>query len=446
MDDDPLIGLLLLQLVFIALNAIFACAEIAVISINDVKLAKLAASGDKRAIRIARLTSQPARFLATIQISITLAGFLGSAFAADNFAGKLVELLLKTGTTIPAHTLNAISVVLITLILSYFTLVFGELVPKRLAMKKAERIAFALSGIISAISTVFKPLVWLLTASTNGILRLLGINPNDEDSSVTEEEIRMMIDAGSEKGAIEADEKELLQNVFEFNDVSAADMLTHRTMVDMLWLEEGDEAWAKLVSSTNHSYYPICADTADDVVGILRARDYLRLSERTRDNVMANAVSEPLFVPESVKADDLFREMRRSRDHFAVVLDEYGGMSGIVTMNDIVEQLVGDIDGQHDDEEAIVPIDGGRYSVGGCAPLEDIAEKLGLDLPTDEFDTIGGLIFSACDTIPPDGSRFSVNVCGISADVDRIMDHRIVHAVISKAGEAASCENESKAG
>ena len=446
MDDDPLIGLLLLQLVFIALNAIFACAEIAVISINDVKLAKLAASGDKRAIRIARLTSQPARFLATIQISITLAGFLGSAFAADNFAGKLVELLLKTGTTIPAHTLNAISVVLITLILSYFTLVFGELVPKRLAMKKAERIAFALSGIISAISTVFKPLVWLLTASTNGILRLLGINPNEEDSSVTEEEIRMMIDAGSEKGAIEADEKELLQNVFEFNDVSAADMLTHRTMVDMLWLEESDEAWAKLVSSTNHSYYPICADTADDVVGILRARDYLRLSERTRDNVMGNAVSEPLFVPESVKADDLFREMRRSRDHFAVVLDEYGGMSGIVTMNDIVEQLVGDIDGQQDDEEAIVPIDGGRYSVGGCAPLEDIAEKLGLDLPTDEFDTIGGLIFSACDTIPPDGSRFSVKVCGISADVDRIMDHRIVHAVICKAGEAAPCEDESKAG
>ena len=446
MDDDPLIGLLLLQLVFIALNAIFACAEIAVISINDVKLAKLAASGDKRAIRIARLTSQPARFLATIQISITLAGFLGSAFAADNFAGKLVELLLKTGTTIPAHTLNAISVVLITLILSYFTLVFGELVPKRLAMKKAERIAFALSGIISAISTVFKPLVWLLTASTNGILRLLGINPNEEDSSVTEEEIRMMIDAGSEKGAIEADEKELLQNVFEFNDVSAADMLTHRTMVDMLWLEESDEAWAKLLSSTNHSYYPICADTADDVGGILRARDYLRLSERTRDNVMANAVSEPLFVPESVKADDLFREMRRSRDHFAVVLDEYGGMSGIVTMNDIVEQLVGDIDGQQDDEEAIVPIDGGRYSVGGCAPLEDIAEKLGLDLPTDEFDTIGGLIFSACDTIPPDGSRFSVKVCGISADVDRIMDHRIVHAVICKAGEAAPCEDGSKAG
>ena len=431
MDDDPLIGLLLLQLVFIALNAIFACAEIAVISINDVKLAKLAASGDKRAIRIARLTSQPARFLATIQISITLAGFLGSAFAADNFAGKLVELLLKTGTTIPAHTLNAISVVLITLILSYFTLVFGELVPKRLAMKKAERIAFALSGIISAISTVFKPLVWLLTASTNGILRLLGINPNEEDSSVTEEEIRMMIDAGSEKGAIEEGEKELLQNVFEFNDIAAEDILTHRTMVDMLWTEETDAEWETTIKETNHSHYPVCGDTADDVVGVLKARDYLKLTDRTRESVMKNAVSPALFVPLSVKADDLFREMRRTRNHFAVVLDEYGGMSGIVTMNDLVEQIVGDID-DVDSEEAIIPLGGGKYSAGGRAALEDIGELFGMELPTDEFDTIGGLIFSAFDVIPEDGSRFSVSVCGIHADVDKVAEHRIVHCVIYK--------------
>ena len=448
MPDDPgSIWYVILVLALIGVNAFFAMSEIAIISLNDAKLHHDAENGDKKAKTLCRLVSEPNNFLATIQVAITLAGLLSSAFAADKYADFFTGLIMSaTGGIIGEAAVHTIVLVILTMILSYVTLVFGELVPKRLAMKKAERIAFALSGIISAISTVFKPLVWLLTASTNGILRLLGINPNEEDSSVTEEEIRMMIDAGSEKGAIEADEKELLQNVFEFNDVSAADMLTHRTMVDMLWLEESDEAWAKLVSSTNHSYYPICADTADDVVGILRARDYLRLSERTRDNVMANAVSEPLFVPESVKADDLFREMRRSRDHFAVVLDEYGGMSGIVTMNDIVEQLVGDIDGQQDDEEAIVPIDGGRYSVGGCAPLEDIAEKLGLDLPTDEFDTIGGLIFSACDTIPPDGSRFSVKVCGISADVDRIMDHRIVHAVISKAGEAASCENESKAG
>lgn len=380
MEDDPLIGLLLLQLFFILLNAVFACAEIAVLSVNEVKLNKLAAEGDKRAARLSRLTSQPARFLATIQISITLAGFLGSAFAADNFAGKLVEAVQSTGVNINAHLLNSISVVVITLILSFFTLVFGELVPKRLAMKKAESIALALSGVISFISAAFRPIVWLLTVSTNLVLKLLGVDPNEKDDELTEDEIRMMIDAGSEKGAIEEGEKELLQNVFEFNDIAAEDILTHRTMVDMLWTEETDAEWETTIKETNHSHYPVCGDTADDVVGVLKARDYLKLTDRTRESVMKNAVSPALFVPLSVKADDLFREMRRTRNHFAVVLDEYGGMSGIVTMNDLVEQIVGDID-DVDSEEAIIPIGGGKYSAGGRAALEDIGELFGMELP-----------------------------------------------------------------
>lgn len=431
MEDDPLIGLLLLQLFFILLNAVFACAEIAVLSVNEVKLNKLAAEGDKRAARLSRLTSQPARFLATIQISITLAGFLGSAFAADNFADRLVEAVQSTGVNINAHLLNSISVVVITLILSFFTLVFGELVPKRLAMKKAESIALALSGVISFISAAFRPIVWLLTVSTNLVLKLLGVDPNEKDDELTEDEIRMMIDAGSEKGAIEEGEKELLQNVFEFNDIAAEDILTHRTMVDMLWTEETDAEWETTIKETNHSHYPVCGDTADDVVGVLKARDYLKLTDRTRESVMKNAVSPALFVPLSVKADDLFREMRRTRNHFAVVLDEYGGMSGIVTMNDLVEQIVGDID-DADSEEAIIPIGGGKYSAGGRAALEDIGELFGMELPTDEFDTIGGLIFSAFDAIPADGSRFSVSVCGIHADVDKVAEHRIVHCVIYK--------------
>ena len=422
MEDDPLIGLLLLQLFFILLNAVFACAEIAVLSVNEVKLNKLAAEGDKRAARLSRLTSQPARFLATIQISITLAGFLGSAFAADNFADRLVEAVQSTGVNINAHLLNSISVVVITLILSFFTLVFGELVPKRLAMKKAESIALALSGVISFISAAFRPIVWLLTVSTNLVLKLLGVDPNEEDDELTEDEIRMMIDAGSEKGAIEEGEKELLQNVFEFNDIAAE---------DMLWTEETDAEWETTIKETNHSHYPVCGDTADDVVGVLKARDYLKLTDRTRESVMENAVSPALFVPLSVKADDLFREMRRTRNHFAVVLDEYGGMSGIVTMNDLVEQIVGDID-DADSEEAIIPLGGGKYSAGGRAALEDIGELFGMELPTDEFDTIGGLIFSAFDVIPEDGSRFSVSVCGIHADVDKVAEHRIVHCVIYK--------------
>ncbi|MEG1968470.1 MAG: CNNM domain-containing protein, partial [Clostridia bacterium] len=215
--NDPIIWQILLQILLIALNAVFACAEIAVISMNDNKLAQMAAQGDKRAVRLARLTSQPARFLATIQVAITLSGFMGSAFAADNFSDKLVQWLLSLGVTVPVATLDTAAVIVITLILSYFTLVFGELVPKRIAMKKAEALALGMSGLITAISKLFAPLVWLLTASTNGILRLFGIDPNAEDEEVSEEEIRMMVDVGNQKGVIDPVEREMIQNVFEFD-------------------------------------------------------------------------------------------------------------------------------------------------------------------------------------------------------------------------------------
>ncbi len=231
------IGLmLLLQLVLIAFNAVFACAEIAVISMNDNKLAKLAEAGDKRAIRLARLTNQPARFLATIQVAITLSGFLGSAFAAENFSDVLVGWVVSLGAQIPAATLDTIAVIVITVILSYVTLIFGELVPKRVAMRKAETLALGMASMMSAIAKLFAPIVWLLTISTNAILRLLGIDPEADDEEVSEESIRIMVDVGSEKGAIDHEEKEFIQNVFEFDDLTAGDIATHRTM-------EGNDLW-----------------------------------------------------------------------------------------------------------------------------------------------------------------------------------------------------------
>ena len=226
------------SILLIMLNAVFACAEIAVISINDNKIAKMAEAGDKRAIRLARLTSQPARFLATIQVAITLSGFLGSAFAAENFSDRLVGWLVGMGVPIPAATLDTISIVLITIVLSYFTLIFGELVPKRVAMRKAEPLALAMSSMISSIAKLFSPIVWLLTISTNSILRLLGIDPDADDDEVSEESIRMMVDTGSEKGAIDHEEKEFIQNVFEFDDLTAGEIATHRTDTVFLWLEE----------------------------------------------------------------------------------------------------------------------------------------------------------------------------------------------------------------
>ncbi len=432
MENDPLFWQIILQVVLIALNAVFACAEIAVITMNDAKLAKLASEGDKRAIKLARLTSQPARFLATIQVAITLSGFLGSAFAADNFAKRITTALSQSITTIPAKTINTISVLVITLILTFVTLVFGELVPKRAAMKNAEKLALGMAGLISGVAKAFAPLVWLLTASTNGILRLIGIDPNAEDEEVTEEEIRMMVDVGTEKGTIEASEKEMIHNVFEFDNVSAEDILTHRTQVDILWLDESDEDWAETIHGTRHSFYPICRDSSDDVVGILDAKTYFRLSDRTRESVMSQAVQPPRFVPETIKADDLFLDMKRSRNHFAVVMDEYSGMCGIVTMNDLIEVIVGDIDEDEDGEEQIITsVSDGVWRTHGSVQLEDIAEAIGCELPIDEFDTLNGLVFSVLNEIPEDGTEFSVDVAGLHVEVQDMKNHGIERAQIS---------------
>ena len=330
---------LILQVVLIALNAIFACAEIAVISAKDAKIAALAQEGNRRAIRLERLTSQPARFLATIQVSITLAGFLGSAFAADNFSEALVDWMISLGVKLSPQVLDTIAVVLITLILSYFTLIFGELVPKRLAMKNAEKLALAVSGLVTVISVVFKPIVSLLTASTNGMLRLLRVDPDSE------EEIRMMATAGSQQGTIGEEENEFIQNLFEFDDQRAEEFATHRTKMSVLWADGSTDDWEREIFSSRHSLYPVCRDTTDKVVGILDIKDYFALPERSAEAAMSQAVKEPYFVPDSIKADVLFKRMRDERIRIAVVLDEYGGVTGIVTLSDILELLVGDLNG-----------------------------------------------------------------------------------------------------
>ena len=431
--ENSILLMILLQVFLILLNAVFASAEIAVISINDAKLARMVAEGDKRAVRLARLTSQPARFLATIQVAITLSGFLGSAFAAENFSDGLVNWLVGLGVGIPAATLDAIAVVIITLILSYFTLIFGELVPKRVAMRKAESLALGISGLISAIAKLFAPMVWFLTASTNAVLRLLGIDPNAEEETVSEEEIRMMVDVGTQKGTIDHEEKQFIQNVFEFDDLTAGEIATHRTDLTILWQEESMEEWASTIHNSRHTRYPVCGESADDVVGILNAKDYFRLTDRSRETVMEQAVETPYFVPDSVKADVLFRNMKGSCHPLAVVLDEYGGMTGIVTINDLVEQLVGDL-GEEDICRNALPlieaVDSGTWKIRGEAPLEEVAQTLGVTLPCEDFDTFNGLIFGAMATIPEDGSTIEVETAGLVIRVTEIRNHQVVMALV----------------
>jgi len=431
MQSDPLIWQLLLQIVLILCNAVFACAEIAVISINDARLAMLASDGDKRAKRLVKLTEEPARFLATIQVAITLSGFLGSAFAADNFSERLVSILVSAGVNIPAATLDTVCVILITLILSYFTLVLGELVPKRLAMKHAETLALSMSGFILSISRIFRPIVSLLTASTNGMLRLFGVDPNEEEDAATEEEIRMMIDVGSQKGTIDVDEKQMLQNVFEFDDYTAGELATHRTLVTMLRTEDNDAVWAETIYETRHSFFPVCSGNTDNIIGILDSKDYFRLNDRSRDNVLAQAVSEPYFVPESVPADILFADMKKRRNFFAVVLDEYGGVEGIVTMNDLIEVIVGELLEENETADFVLERrEDGLWRVSGSVPLDELAEAFDMQLPCDEFETFGGLVFSTQTVVPHDGAQFSCEVEGLSVQVTRIRRHRIEEALV----------------
>ena len=431
---DTVIWQLLLQLILIALNAVFACAEIAVISINDIKLQQLEAQGDKRAGRLLKLTSQPAKFLATIQVAITLSGFLGSAFAADNFSDLLVTLLLRLNVPIAEATLDSISVIVITLILSFLTLVLGELVPKRIAMQKAEKLGLAMANMISFFAKLFAPVVWLLTASTNGVLRLFGIDPNAEEEENSEEEIRMMVDAGSKLGTIDIEEREMIQNVFEFDDISVDEFATHRTDIEVLWTEDDDYIWEDTIYSTGFSLYPICDSTVDNVIGVLNVKDYFRHKDSGRESVMANAVKTPFFVPETLTADVLFKQMKQKRSRFAVLLDEYGGVSGIVTMNDLLEQIVGDlnVDPEEEDEAPeFEQLEENKWAVRGSLPLDELCEKLGISLEDRDFDTFGGMVFDAYGFFPEDGSRFEIDIAPMHIKVTDIREHRIERAIIT---------------
>lgn len=427
MDSLPL--QLLIQVVLIALNAVFASAEIAVISFNDLKLQKAAESGDKRAKKLAKLTAEPTNFLGTIQVGITLAGFLGSAFAADNFSGMIVDALKSAGVGIPESVLNAISVIVITIILSVVTLIFGELVPKRVAMKKAESLSLALSGFLYGVAKACKPVVWFLTKSTNAVLKLFGINPDEEDEEVTEEEIRMMLDIGSEKGTIDPDEKTMIHNIFELDDTPLGEVMTHRRDITILWLEDDVKVWEKTVREDPHRKYLVCSEAIDNVVGVMDIqRFYKALYEKTD---VKKKIEPAFFVPETMNADELFRQMQRMKKHFAVVIDEYGGLSGIVTMSSLLEEIVGSLT-LVDEPEEIVKISENLWQISGSAPLDEISEAVGINLPDDDYNTLAGLILSELNEFPADGTTPEIEIAGLKLQVTSIKDRRIESVSVHK--------------
>ena len=428
------IGPIILQIVLIALNAIFASAEIAVVSMGETKIERLAEEGNKKAKKLKKLTAQSSKFLATIQVAITLAGFLGSAFAADSFSEDLTKWILGLGVRMEYDVLEKIVVIGITLVLSYLSIVFGELIPKKIAMHNAEKIALALAGFLRFISKIFAPLVWLLTISTNAVLRIFGIDPNKEEE-VTEDEIKMMVEAGTEKGTIESVESEMIQNVFEFNDISVNEIFTHRTEVEVLYMDDSVEEWDKVIYSTRFNYYPLCGDNSDDIVGIIDSKEYLRMEEKTRENILKYAMKKPTFVPESVKADILFRKMRETGVHFAITVDEYGGMSGIVSMRDLLQIIVGDLveDDEEEKLEAIESIGENTWRIRGEATLDEVAEALGYKFDEEiceDYDTFGGYICGLLGEVPDDGADFEIEAGELSVHVTDVKSRRIEESTV----------------
>ncbi len=422
---------LILQVVLIALNAIFACAEIAVVSANKTKMEKLADDGNRRAKRIVKLTSNPSRFLSTIQVAITLASLLGSAFAADNFAEPIAEALVGAGLAIKFEVLETICLILITLVLSYFSIVFGELVPKRIAMRNPEKVSMGLAGLLRFVSVLFAPLVWLLTVSSNGILRLFGIKPEDEGEDVTEEEIMLMAEAGSEKGSIDEKESEFIQNIFEFKENDVGEVCTHRKDVDFLFERDDPSVWEETIKKSYHTFYPVCGKDIDDVKGVLNTKIYFRLDDKSPENVRKQAIVSPMFISETMQADDLFYRMKTTREYFAVVLDEYGGINGIITLHDLIELLVGDLNEKGEQSKyEIIPLGENEWEINGLAPFDEVIEAIGLKLPEDEeedydYETFGGYVCEMLGEVPDDGTTAECEDEYVKVEVLRVAEHRI---------------------
>lgn len=416
----------ILLIILILLNAFFAASEIAFISLNDAKIEMMVKDGNKKAKTILKMLKKPSKFLATIQIGITLAGFLSSAFASDTFASELAPVLYKMQPNISLDTWNGISIVIITIILSYFTLIFGELVPKRIAMKNYEKIAFASVGIITFIAIVTSPFVKFLEFSTNIVSKVFGVTGNEEEV-VTEEEIRMMVDVGEEKGTIEQNEKEMINNVFEFNDRTVSEIMIPRTEIFALDSSLSmAEAIMEIANDYKYSRIPVYQETIDQIIGVLYVKDML-LEQKNKSTRIKNLVKDAYFVPETKNIDELFTEMRKNKRQIAIVLDEYGGTAGIVTMEDILEEIVGDIFDEFDEfESEYEKLDENTYVLDGGLPIYECNKILDIEIPEGDYDTLSGYLIDELGRIPSEKEKPVLELENVVYKVEKIKNKRIV--------------------
>lgn len=417
---------IMVLVILILLNAFFASAEIAFISLNDSKVNKQAKEGNKKAKQIKKMLENPSRFLATIQIGITLAGFLSSAFASETFASKLSPILNQVFPMLSIDTWQAISIIIITIILSYFTLVFGELVPKRLAMKNYEKIAFGTIGVIRILYMITLPFVKLLTASTNVVSKIFGVSENDEEV-VTEEEIKMMVDVGEEKGAIEEDEKELINNVFEFNDTTVSEVMTHRKNIYAIEVGTSIQEFIEELDEYKYSRIPVYEENIDQIIGILYLKDVLKYVKNKKVVKIKSVMRSTYFVPQTKPINELLKEFQKNKNQLAIVLDEYGGTAGLVTVEDILEELVGNIFDEYDEVEVeYEKLDENTYLISGNVSIYELKKILKVQIPEGDYDTLSGYLLDELGRIPEDEEKPIIETKEVTYKIEEYEEKRII--------------------
>ena len=418
---------LVILIILILINAFFAASEIAFISLNDAKIERKAKEGNKKAKQIEKMLKKPSEFLATIQIGITLAGFLSSAFASDAFASEVAPVLYRYMPFISLAIWKNIAIVLITIILSFFTLVFGELVPKRIAMKNYEKISFATIGVIKTIATITSPFVKLLTVVTNSISKIFGVGENEEES-VTEEEIKMMVDQGEEKGTIKEEEKELINNVFEFNDITVSEIMKHRKDIFAVDINISNEELLHELTKEAYKYsrIPVYDETIDEIKGILYVKDVLKNINKKSFKVK-NVIKDAYFVTENRLINEVFKELQKNKKQIAIIVDEYGGTAGLITMEDILEELVGNIFDEYDEEEQeYEQIDKNTYILSGNLPIYDVNKILNADIPEGDYDVLSGYLLEKLGRIPEDDEKPIIDTDKVTYKIEEYEDRRIL--------------------
>lgn len=439
-----IVGYILIQLIFWLFFALFACGEEAMLSLNEKKLEELSENNEKAETKLKSLHQKTSQTAAALRMGSLSMGFLSAGFAVYSFSTRLALLIwdIISDRGIPAEyiinndvrwqALHWISIVLIADITLTLVSFFGYFIPRRLASQKAESVALSLYGLISFTAVVFKPLVKAHRALSKLILKSV-VSTDKKEDEVSAEDIKQLVDMGNKTGTIDTEEKEIIQNIFEFNTTSVMEFCTHRTDMTVLWTEDNAEEWEKTIHETRHTLYPVCGENIDDVIGILNIKDYFALSDRSIENLKQNAIKAPYFVPQSMNADVLFKKMKQTRLHLAVVVDEYGGVFGIVTINDLLEQIVGELeeaDGVTEEKE-IERLDETHWKVLGSVSLEDIEEELDVKLPTDDYVNFNGYVLANVGSIPDDGSQFELDTDVLHIEVSEINANKIEQAIIS---------------